>query len=260
MNALSIGVHAFRRGKPLRGRAAERCPWALGEDFRIDTLALMVNQKQPPMQSTTIFHDNAVYDYMTAPAETVVFDQSAGRVILLNLKSRSRAELTTDELVGFTDRLQQLAARSSEPLAKFLAAPKFQESSNEATGEFVLSSPWMSYRLTLVAGESQAAVEQYHEFSDWCARLNALLMPGSRPPFARLVVDAALAQRKAIPSQVELTLTAGKSGHQPIIVRSTHRVIRPLSPADLARVAKTRKSIGRFRLVSFDQYRKLELR
>jgi hypothetical protein len=234
-------------------------PWTLGEDFRIDTSALMVNQKQPPMQSVTIFHDNAVYDYMTAPAETVVFDHSAGRVILLNLKSHSRAELTTGELAEFTDRLQQLVARSSDPLVKFLAAPKFQESFNEATGELVLSSPWMSYRLTLVAGESPAAVEQYHEFSDWCARLNALLVPGSCPPFARLLVDAALAQRKAIPSQVERTLTPG-TGHQPIIVRSTHRVIRPLGVDDLARVAKTRESMASFKLVSFEQYRKLELR
>jgi hypothetical protein len=232
----------------------------LGEDFRIDNSALMDNQKQPPTESTMIFHDNSVYDYMIAPAETVVFDESASRFILLNLKSRSRAELTTDELAAFTDRLQQWAAGRSDTITKFLAAPKFQESFNETTGELVLSSPWMTYRLRLMAGESPVAAEQYHEFSDWCARLNALLMPGSRPPFARLVVDAALAQRKAMPSQVELALTAGKPGEQPIIIRSTHRVIRPLSPADLARVAETRKSIGRFRLVSFDQYRKLELR
>ena len=128
-----------------------RCaaPSARGDDFRIDTSALMANQKQPPTESTTIYHNNVVYDYMPAPAETVVFDQPAGRFILLNLKSRSRTELTTDELAAFTDRLQQLAARSSDPLAKFLAAPKFQERFNEATGELSLTSTWMSYRLTL---------------------------------------------------------------------------------------------------------------
>jgi hypothetical protein len=235
---------------------------APADGFRIDSSVRIADQKGPPTESTTIFSDGVVYDYMTAPAETVVFEQfaGAGRFILLNLKSRTRAELTTNEVAAFTDHLQQSAARRDNPLAKFLAAPKFQESFNETTGELSLTSPLVTYRLTLGPAESPAAMEQYHEFSDWYARLNALLKPGAPPPFARLVVNAALAQRNATPSQVVLTLAAGKSNRQPITIHSTHRVVRPLPPADLDRVAKTRESMARFKLVGFDQYRKQELR
>jgi hypothetical protein len=235
-------------------------PSALAEDFRIDNAVYVAGQKEPPTESTTIFSGGVVYDCIKAPAETVIFDRSAGRFTLLNLKSRTRAELTTDELAAFTDRLQQVYARSSDPLVKFLAAPNFQQRFDEATRELSLSSESVSYRLLLAREEEQATVEAYHEFSDWYARLNALLAPGSQPPFARLLVNAALAQRKAMPSQVTLTLVPGKSNRQPITVHSTHRVVRPLTAADLDRMAKTRESMVGFKSLSFEQYRKLELR
>jgi hypothetical protein len=233
---------------------------AAPQGFRIDNTVQVINQQGPPAESTTIFLDGVAYDYMTAPAETVIFQQAANRFILLNLKARTRAELTTAEIGAFTDRLQEVTAQKSDPLAKFLAAPKFQEHFNEATGELSLTSPWVTYRLTLGPAEDPAAIQQYHEFSDWYARLNALLVPGSRPPFARLVVNAALAQRNATPSQVVLTLAAAKSDRQPITIHSTHRIVRPLPSADLDRVAKTRESMARFKLVGFDQYRKQEMR
>jgi hypothetical protein len=237
-------------------------PAALAEDFRIENTAYVAGQKEPPTESTTVFAGNVVYDFMKTPAETVVFDQSAARFVVLNLRSRTRTELTTDELARFTDRLQQLAARNSDPLVKFLAAPKFQEHFNEGTRELSLSSASVNYRLLLAQEAAPATVEAYHEFSDWYARLNALLAPGSgsRPPFARLVVNAALAQRKALPLQVTLTVVPSKSDRQAITICSTHRVVRPLAPADLDRVAKTRESVVGFKLVSFDQYRKAELR
>ena len=90
-----------------------------------------------------------------------------------------------------------MAAKSKDPLVKLLAEPKFQERSDEAADELTLNSPWVSYRLTLAHEASPSVVEQYHEFCDWYARLNALLTPGSLPPFGRLVVDAALAKRQA---------------------------------------------------------------
>lgn len=252
--AVFLGILVATAGRPALA------PAAAGDGFRIDNSVQVANQQGPPTESTTIFSGGVVYDYMTAPAETVVFQQSESRFTLLNMKSRTRAELTTAEVGVFTDHLQQLAARSSDPLARFLAAPKFQESFNEATGELLLSSSLATYRLTLRPVEDPAIVEQYHEFCDWYARLNALLKPRSSPPFARLVVNAALAQRGATASQVTLTLAAGKGNQQSITIRSTHHITRPLPPADLDRIAKTRESMARFKLVGFDQYRKAELR
>jgi len=233
---------------------------ARGDDFRIDNSAVVVGEKDPPSESTTIFCNGVVYDCMKSPAETVVFERAAGRFVLLNMKSRTRAELTTGELAAFSNRLQQLAARNSDPVLKFLAAPKFQERFDEATQELTLSSPWVTYRATLMPEADPAAIEQYHEFSDWYARLNTLLSPGSRPPFARLMLNAALAQRKAMPSQVMLTLAPSKSNRTPITVESTHQIVRPLKPSDLDRVAQIRESMGKYKLVGFEHYRKADLR
>ncbi len=233
----------------------------LGEDFRVDNTVYVGDQKEPSSESVTIFHGEPVYDCLKAPAETVVFDKTAGRFVLLNLTHRTRSELTTGEVAARNDRLQSMAAKSNNPVVKFSAEPKFEERSDEATGELILSSPSVTYRLVLSHEANPGVVAQYHEFCDWYARLNALLVPGSRPPFGRLVVNAALAKRQATASRVLLTVASGKGmKQQRTTIRSEHRVVQPLAPADLERVAETREFMGSFKLVSFDQYRKLEPR
>lgn len=232
-----------------------------GADFRIDNAVYLGESKEPLCRSTTIFHKGMVYDCMKAPSETIVFDMSAGRFILLNLKNRTRAELTTGEVASFADRLQEVAARSLDPLVKFLAAPKFREHVDRATGTLTLDSPLVVYRLTLLPEQDPRVMAQYHEFSDWYARLNSLLSPGSRPPFGRLVVNAALAQRSATASEVVLRLSSGgASGRGPTTIRSEHRLVRPLTAVDLDRVGQARKQMVGFKPVGFAQYRKTELR
>ncbi len=234
------------------GRAGATC----GDDFRIENAVYVGDQKEPSSQSTTIFSGGVVYDCLKTPPETVVFDKTTGQFVLLNLTRRVRAELSTGEVAAFIERLQPLAARSKDPLVKFLAEPKFQEQAGQ-TGELSLSSPLISYRLTLVPETNPSVVEQYHEFCDWYARLKTLLVPGSLPPFGRLLVNAAMAQQHAIASQVLVTLPAGKGAKLQTTIRSEHRLLRPLEPADLQRVAQAREFMGNFKLLSFDQYRKI---
>ena len=194
------------------------CGWRVGmaframaEDFRVDNVASVDGQKGPPSESTTIFRGGAVYDFMTSPAETVVFDEASGSFTLLNLKLRSRAELTTSELAAFSDRLQQLAARSPEPVIKFLAVPQFQERFDAASGKLSLSSQWVTYRLELNAGGQSGGGRTVSSVLRLACRVNVLLLPGSRPPFARLAVNEAMVQRKSLPSRVVLTIASGKS-------------------------------------------------
>jgi hypothetical protein len=86
------------------------------------------------------------------------------------------------------------------------------------------------------------------------------LVPGSLPPFGRLKVNAAIAQQHALVSQVLLTVNAGKGSKARTTVRSEHRLVRPLEPADLQQVAQAREFMGSFKLLGFDQYRKIESR
>ncbi|MCE5268783.1 MAG: hypothetical protein LLG00_12950 [Planctomycetaceae bacterium] len=234
---------------------------AASGDFRIDNAVYAADASEPPCESTTIFHRGLVYDCMKTPAETIVFGAAAGRFILLNASRKIRAELTTEEVGQFTDRLRQDARKSSDPLVKFLAKPNFQVRFDQLGNELTLTSPLLSYRLTAVTQDNQAAVDEYREFSDWYARLNTLLSPSSRPPFGRMAVNAELAQRKAIASLVELTVSSSASdGNQQNTIRSEHKLVRPLQPADLHRVATAEQQMATFERVSFDQYRKADLR
>ncbi len=232
---------------------------ARAEDFRVDNAVYPDNQKEPSSESTTIFHDGMVYDCMKSPSETVVFDRVAGRFLLLNAANRTRAELTTSDVTAFTARIQESAPRHPDPIVKFLAEPKFQERFDPTARELSLGSPWVTYRATLPAEETPEAVAQYREFSDWYSKLNAMLAASScRPPFGRLMLNRAIADRKAIASQVVLTLSSGKADGPQTTIRSTHRVVRPLTTADLDRVAQVRGFLRDFKQVGFEKYRKNE--
>jgi len=233
---------------------------ALAEDFRVENAVFLDNEKSPSSESVTIFHGGMVYDCLKSPPEIVVYDREAGRFILLDVGRRIRAELTTSDVAAFTTRIRESAPKHPDPVGKFLADPKFQERYEEGTRELTLSSPWATYRATLPADpETPAAIELYRDFSDWSAKLNAMLSgAASRPPFARLALDQAIADRKAIASQVVLTLSSGKADGRRATIRSTHRVVRPLAQADLDRVAQIRGFLREFKPVGFEQYRKSE--
>jgi len=235
---------------------------ASAEDFRIDNATYAGGLQAPLSQSTTIFHQGAVYDFMRQPDETVVFEREPARFVLLSSAHRIRTELPGGKVAAMVDGLQPLAAKSKIPLVKFLAQPKFQEQYDQASGELTLRSPLMNYRLMLQEEVSPEIVEQYHEFRDWCARLNALTAPGAGPPFGQLVVNAAIAKRQAIASRIYLTVAASDDSpeRRQNALRSEHRLTNPLEPSDLDRVEQTRKAMNEFKLVSFEQYRKTTFR
>jgi hypothetical protein len=233
---------------------------ALADNFRVNNEVFANDAKTPSAQSITIFHDGVVYDSMKSPAEVLIFDKQAGRFTLLNPANQTKVELSTDNVADFTKQLQARAAAHRDPVVKFLADPKFQERFDDASGELALSSPLVSYRLVLSTAEGEAAAEQYREFSDWYARLNTLLNPGSRPPFGRLAINEAVAKRKAMATQVILAVASSKAGGHTTTIRSTHRVVRQLTQADLDYVAKIRQLANNFKTISFAEYRKSALK
>jgi hypothetical protein len=262
---VSVAVLAAALGspRPAPGEEArvDNSLIGVGDDFRVDSAVYVGNQKTPSSQSVTIFREGVVYDSMKSPPETVVFNNALRKFTLLNMTSQTRAVVTTDDVTAhvsrFQERLRSMVAQKPDPLIELLADPKFDEQFDEPSRELTLSSQLVTYRLTLSAGESEAAAGQYRDFSDWYVRLNLLLTPGALPPFGRLAVNAAVANRKTIASQVVLTMSSPKTGRRQTI-RSTHQVVRQLTQTDLDRVAQINKAMSDFKPVSFEQYRKGE--
>lgn len=240
----------------LTSAAATRAEQPNPEDFKVENSVYTGDQQEPAIRTITYFTGKAVYDCMKAPAEVAIFEKSARRFVLIDVSRRDRTELSTEQVAAFTQQLKDLAARNVDPLIKFSAQPVFQEHFDAAVNELTFSSQWLNYRVVLESQADQEIVARYREFCDWDARLNALLTPGMLPPFGRLQVNASVAQHRALPGQVFLTITSPKAGQPPTKIHSEHRLVRPLTAADLSYLAHLRASLGDFKLVSFQEYRK----
>ena len=243
------------------GGVSANAPLASAEDFRVENKVFAGNRKKPISQSTTIFLDGVVYDYLENPAEVIVFEKEQGRFTLLDTTRRVRTELPTGKVAAFTKQLQQSASQQEDPFIKFLAAPEFEEQFDESSGELTLSSSWMTYRVELVDAESRTVAQQYREFSDWYAQVNAVLNPGSKPPFARMLVNAALAKHEATARKVHLNMIPKKSSPpKRLKLHSEHQLVRQIVQADLDRVMQTRQFMQIYKPVGFEQFRSGENR
>ena len=192
---------------------------------------------------------------MKQPEEVIVLDKAAGRFVLLDTVRKVRSELTIASVLDFNEQLRQSAKRQSDPLLNFLADPKLKEEFDETAHELTLSSDWMTYRVLLEKVEESEILALYREFSDWYARLNTLLNPGSRPATARLLVNEALSRREATARKVSLTITLRKTfPPKRVSLSSEHQLIRHIAESDLDRVTQTRQFMTIFKPVSFEEY------
>ncbi len=247
---------ALALGICLAGSVASRADQPKAEDFKVENSVYTGDEPEPASRTTTYFKGGAVYDCMTAPAEVAIFEKSANRFVLVDVSRRVRTELSTKQIAAFTQRLKEVAARNVDPLLTVSAEPAFQEHFDATANELTFSSRWLNYRVVLETEANQEVVAQYRDFCDWDARLNALLTPGMLPPFGRLQVNAAVAQRRAVAGQVFLTISSPKAAQPPTKIRSEHHLVRPLSADDLDRIKHLRASLDDLKSVSFDEYRK----
>ncbi len=224
-------------------------------DFRVESKVFVGSSREPAVTSTTIFSNGIVYDYLNNPAEVTVFDPRRGRFILLDEARRVQTEISTEFVATFIARLRERAAAHSDPMTQFMAAPQFDETFDEESGELIFANPMFTYRVVAEAVESPALAEQYRDFSDWHAKLNTLLVPGTRLPFARMLVNQVLFQRQEIPLQVRLEMIVRQSfPARHVVIRSEHQVIPHLVESDRRRVAQTGQFLAMFQRLSFEEY------
>ena len=228
------------------------------DDFRIDSRVFAGKEPKPVSENTTLFHVGIVYDYIPEKS-TAVFDKPRGRFVLLDRQRKVKAEVTVAQLQTFCDRLQHLAAEDSNPFVRFVAEPHFDAAMGAEASELVLSSPQMTYRLKTTKAASPEASEQYREFSDWYARLNVMMNPGSTPPFPRLAVNDELCQRGLLAEQVQLTVPQQSALHRHTVeLRSEHHIAWRLLQSDLDQINETTNELTSFKSIGLDEYRKLQ--
>lgn len=231
---------------------SSRSSTMLAEDFRIATKIYLGDSEKPISETTTLFLEGVVYDFLEEPPQVAVFRKpsgdKAGRFILLSSAHKIRTELATDRISGAMDKLRTWARRQRDPFLKFAADPQFEESFTADDGKLVLASHLENYTVATAPAERPQAVTEYREFLDWYARLNTLLSAGP-PPEPRLRLNAALARYNVIPLQVELTRAGDK---EPL--RAEHQFTWRLSQNDLKRIDEVRTSLASYTIVSNEDF------
>ncbi len=217
------------------------------EDFRIETKVFVGRSKTPASENLTLFQSGYVYDYLSTPDRVAVFDKPHGRFILLDPVRELKAEVKTDDVMVFAKRVRELAAKNSSAFMKFAADPDFETKFSQ-DGELTLASRYLTYRLKTEPAPSPEAADQYHDFSDWYARFNVMTNPGSTPPFPRLAVNAELASRGLVPTEVHLTVSgqAGLGGRS-TTMRTEHHVSWRLLESDVEKIAETANQLAAFK-------------
>ncbi len=245
----ALALAALLAGSPRTGRAES--------DFRIANRVFAGDSDQPSSESLTIFQAGLVYDFLEAPEETTIFDADRGRFVILDPARRVRTEISTNQVEEFSAQLKRRVVDSRHPLLAFLAEPKFEEL-HSTEGRLELSSQYVVYKAQATKVDADAAAT-FKEYADWQAQLNVLINPNSLPPFARLSLNRALAQRQYIPDRIELKTWSRRPLEEPQVRRSEHNVQWRLIDDDHRRVDEANGQLASFELVSLADYHRREL-
>ena len=225
---------------------------ASADEFRIETKIFVGDEEEPVSETTTLFLDGLVYDFLTEPEQVCVFRKPGGgkpgRFILLDPERRLRTEVTTPQLAGAMQKLRTWAAQQKDPFLRFAANPEFEETFAADTGKLVLASHWESYEVETAPAEEPNALAEYREFLDWYTQLNTLMQAGP-PPEPRLRLNSALARHRVVPVRVELTRSSDKTP-----LRAEHDFTWRLSQDDRERIDIANDSLAGFRKVSNDEF------
>jgi hypothetical protein len=209
----------------------------VAEDFRVDTdVFLEDNAEEPIAETLTLFSRGIVYDFILSGSEEItIFDVDRGNLVLLDTERQMKTSLTTQELLSLSAKMKVLV--EGEKLAEVFF-PEFVTQFDVDGPQLVLTSPRLTYRVTATRPKLATAAERFRQFADWYARLNAL-RPGNMPPFARLELNSALADRELVPEEIEREVVLeGRFANKKTRVRSKHSFVWLLSGTDRKRIEK----------------------
>ncbi len=227
---------------------------AYAVEFRVDSKIFEGDQDRPVSESSTLFHNDKVYDSLSSPPEITVLDLSNRNIVVLDPTRKIYIEFKTSQITEFVNQLRVRASRQADQMLKFAAAPNFTETVDD-NGSLTFASPLMTYRIRGTRANDPAVSQAYREFADWTAQLQTCVKQGARPPFPRLHVNSALERRGLLPDVVELTLAQpNRPNAKPVALRSQHTFKMELYPADRKLIDEYNEYAKKFELVTLEQY------
>jgi hypothetical protein len=225
----------------------------LGQEFRIETDVYIGDAAEATSHTVTLFEKSAVYEFVDSPQQIIVYrpgvEGSAGQFILLDPGSQRRTVVDVARVAKLMEKLTKWASEHKDPLLKFAADPKFEETFDLEHGSLTLVNPEWTYRVATIPAEDEAALERYREFTDRYAELSTM-MYNSPPPGPRLALNAALAKHHVVP--VEIHRTIGGENKNP--VRAAHLFSWRLSREDRTRIDEAQTFLANFKKVDNEEF------
>ncbi|MCA9227760.1 MAG: hypothetical protein KDA47_19200 [Planctomycetales bacterium] len=225
------------------------------DEFRIDSAVYRGEENTPLLETKTLFSEGLAYDFMlTGSKEITVLDPIRGRIILLDPKNERLCTVSTEEILRFTAEVRNLIGDNRRETLD----PEFTESYDEASKQLTMRSKYLIYESTGVTPKHLTAVAMYRAFADWSARLNAM-RPNNPPPFGRLKLNAAIAERNLIPRTVTRTTMSAAGplsaiSRSRLVMRSDHLVVWSLSATDRKEIGQVSDYLTKFKPVTFEDY------
>lgn len=228
---------------------------AWGVDFRIETKVYRGDEELPITQTTTLFQNGVIYDFVEATGRVAIYrhqqGDTPGRFLLIDPARSVKTEFTVDRLDSAIATLRTWSRTQRDPLLKFAADPEFDQLYDEESGVLTLESDPMTYRLATVPVERSEAWRDLRNYFDGFAKLNCILA-SSMPPMPRLAVNDALEKRNVVPVEVNLEI----DGDEDQQLRAEHLFTWMLSKNDRARITLVGEQVVNFRDVSNKEFRR----
>ena len=225
-------------------------------DFSVVTRLFSSSQTESLGENTTLFRGENVYDLPADGDQITFFEGEANQFILLDTAKKRWTRISTEQLLAYTAWLKERSLESDDPLLRFCAAPQFEIHSEKQGKWWHFDHPLLGYRVETDTYEDLEIGRQYRSFSDWYARLNAMLHSQSLPPFPRLAINQRLAQEDLLPRTVRLRISpSSRTGREELTMRSVHQIRPGLSDRDRERLAWIENCRRKFPEVSLTAYR-----
>lgn len=231
------------------------------DSFRVNNKVYLEKETKPVAQTCTMFYGGKVYDFLTNPEETIIYDPPQQRFLLLCSATKSQCSLSLDEVLEFGRMMKESLPQVKDDFLRNCLDPQFEVTTDEKTEQDVYAQAKITYRVTTRRELEAGMAKIYADFANNYAILNVLLSPQNIPPFARIKINEAIAEKNELPDTVEvimkrrfnpLSTTLGKER-----VRTVHNFMAGLGDADLSRIRKAGEYFGQYKKVSFSEYQNL---
>ncbi len=216
---------------------------ALGQQpgFRIDTDIHFANEKEPSKQSLTLFSEGVYYDFSKDdPTAITMIDPQRNRIILLDGKRNIQ---TTIDMTELSKYVESAKLQADSPDLKLLLRASEQVAFNDQTSTCTVGIKQISYVATTQKPPESTIAQQYADFANWSARLNAVYPP-QRPPYVRMRLNDELGNRGFLPAEIEITTTHASG--KPTTARCRLLALWLLSRDDQAAIKNVGEKLAKY--------------